>query len=131
MFNPLARFSFESNRLSKEKRQPKPKLFQPTRHMCLSVARVENLSCEKIQEVGIAFGRKRNDDVRHLYGWAKFSREELSRIGLVIEDDEAPCLHSEIRGWEEDKAKRDRQIQGLIQVSQVVLLETPILFINC
>lgn len=127
MDNLLARFAVEKGKIKEKagKAQAHPKLFEPNRQLLLSVARIEGLAFEKIKEVGTGVVKKHRS-AEHLYGWARFPRNAVTGMGLEIDDDPPPCLHSNIKGWPEEAAKRKRLSQELARISEAVLLKEKI-----
>lgn len=102
-----------------------PRLFEPNKQLLLSVQRIGSLTCTEIKETGVNVVRE-HKSARHLYGWAQFPQDTVSEIGLEIDDDPPPSLHSNIKGWPEEKEKRATLRRELARKSKPVLLEEKI-----
>lgn len=127
MNNFLARFALERGKIKEKAGEiiVDPRLFEPNSQLLLSTARIEDLTCAEIKEVGINVARK-HKTAKHLYGWAQFSRNVINEIGLEIDDDPPPSRHSDIKGWPKEKEKRVSMRRELALKSKPVLLEEKI-----
>ena len=127
MDNPLDRFAVERGKIRKKTEEVvvDPRLFEPNKQLLLSVQRIGGLTCAEIKETGIGVVREHRS-AKHLYGWAKFPGDAVSEIGLEIDDDPPPSLHSNIKGWPEKKEKRATLRRELARKSKPVLLEEKI-----
>ena len=100
---PLARFAVESGKITDE--VVKPKLFAPNSNLELSVSRTLGLERSDIIEVGIDVVR-RHKSAKALYGWAMLTTSFVLEIGLALQHDNDPPLHSQIVGWPKEPEVR-------------------------
>ena len=120
---PLARFAHESKRLTSD--VVKPKLFQPNRALEVSVFRIDDLEDEAVTEIGIGVVKDLPNG-KKLYGWGAIERSQVTKVGLTVDDDDAPSRHSNIVDWPADKAKQLALQQQLASVAAPHLLNAPI-----
>lgn len=119
----LARFGTESGRLTDS--VVKPKLFEPTRDLKLSVFRVEGLGRKSV----IALGKtvvKSHPQAQRLYGWGEISESGILNARLHIDYDDVPLRHATIIGWPQDPAQRKHAQQLLASCATPKRLRSPI-----
>lgn len=129
MNDPIARFSFDSNKIripkGKTKHKINPRLFEPRPNdMTLSVSKVKGFLNDTIESDGIEVGKKRNED--RLYGWAVFPKKVLDCLELTIKHAPPPYNHYNITGWDADRKARKKQLDKVAQHSMGYLLDEPI-----
>lgn len=119
----LARFATESGRITDA--VVKPKLFEPTKALRLSVFRVGGLETSGIREIGIRVVEE-HPVAQRLYGWGEVAASEVYDAGLQLENDDIPPLHSNIIGWPEEVSKRKRLQLQLASRARAVKLDAAV-----
>ena len=97
----------------------KPKLFEPTKDLRLSVFRASGLGCIEIKDAGKEVVR-RHRNAKGLYGWGEVSEDAVGDTGLRINHDDIPRGHSNIINWPQDSAQRKLIQQRLASQSTAV-----------
>lgn len=120
----LARFAVESKRFSGS--IVKPKLFEPTRELKLSVFRIEQLSCDEICALGMCVvSLLQVEKDKKLYGWGEVGESEVCNVGLRVEHDDNPPGHANVVDWPiEPNVRKLVQIK-LAKLAKAVILKPP------
>ena len=116
----FVRFALESGRITKD--FAKPKLFEPNKGGELSVFDVVGLSCCEKCKLGIPVAMAQN---KRLYGWAMISCEQIREVGLLVDLDNNPPRHANVRGWPIGREDRKAKQQELASLASVVKLLSP------
>lgn len=119
----LARFAVESGRLTDS--IVKPKLFEPTKSLELSVFRIEGIGHSEICNLGVDVANK-HPTARYLYGWGELSESAVIGTGLQVEYDNVPPRHANIVNWPQDASERKERQLILASRSRPVKLDPPI-----
>ena len=119
----LARFAFESGRLTHS--IVKPKLFEPNRALDLSVFVVGGLHASDIGKLGIGTAF-RHATARRLYGWGELNESDVRDVGLRIVRDDSPPRHANIVGWPGDRSVRKLIMIEMARRSEPVRLAQPV-----
>ncbi len=119
----LARFAFESGRLTHS--IAKPKLFEPNRALELSVFAVAGLDAEDIGKLGIG-AAFRHATARRLYGWGELNEADVRDVGLSVVRDDAPPRHANVVGWPSERGARKLIMIEMARRSEAVRLARPV-----
>ena len=119
----LARFATGSGRFKDS--VAKPKLFQPTRDLKLSVFRVSGLRSAEIECIGKSVVRE-HPTAERLHGWGELSERTVTDAGLEIEYDDDPPRHANIIAWPPRPSEQKSLQQYLASRSTAVRFRPPI-----
>ena len=119
----LARFALENGRLAES--VVKPKLFEPNRHLALSVFHAGGIGCHEIIDLGMAVTAS-HPTARRLHGWAEIEEGAVTNTGLRVDYDDSPPRHANIVGWPADRGARKGVAIALASAARAVKLNAPV-----
>ena len=119
----LARFALERGRLAES--VVKPKLFEPNRHLALSVFHAGGIGCHEILDLGMAVTAS-HPTARRLHGWAEIGEDAVTSTGLRVDYDDSPPRHANIVGWPDGRGARKGVAIALANAARAVKLDSPV-----
>lgn len=103
----------------------KPKLFEPNRHLALSVFHAGGIGCLEILDLGMAVTAS-HPTARRLHGWAEIGEDAVPSTGLRVDYDDSPPRHANIVGWPGDRGARKGLAIALANAARAVKLDSPV-----
>ena len=128
----LARFATEGGRVTSN--GAKSKLFEPNRHLLLSVFFIDELDKDSVVEIGlwVLLKKAEREPERkkwRLHGWAELSTDGIRKLGLdIISDQRDHERHANIVQWPADHSRRLLLQQELVLISIPVRLDNTVTF---
>ena len=99
----------------------KPKAFEPTRGLTLSVQRVDGLTLDQIWELGRTDVIEKLQTNKTLYGVGEIKTSTVLSQKLTIAPDPPPCRHANLLGWPAEKFKQIAITQELAAATKLIL----------
>jgi hypothetical protein len=99
----------------------KPKAFEPTKGLTLSVERVDGLNMDQIWELGRTDVIEKMPTPKTLYGVGEIKTSTVLSQKLTVVPDPLPCRHANLLGWPTEKFKQISITQELAAAANIIL----------
>jgi len=122
--HPVTRYLDEKKRFSTKKNSVKPKAFEPTADLTLSVFRTLDLNETETWDLAVTWVEPSRKKLTLGRGDLRVS--EFQTHGLIVEAFEPPPRHANVLGWPKDKEVRMSVMQEIAAAATLVLKGVPV-----